>query len=54
MLSSFIEFCTNWIGTDPRWPTIITILLVVLVLVGPRKIITIKKTDENKWTIFLK
>ncbi len=54
MLSSFIEFCTDWIGKDPRWPTIVAILMVVLVLVGPRKMITIKKTGESKWTIVFK
>ena len=52
MLSTLVQFCTQWIGTDPQWPILITILLVILVLVGPRKCMTIKKTGENKWTIF--
>ncbi len=52
MLSSLVQFCTQWIGTDPQWPILITVLLVILVLVGPRKCMTIKKTGKNKWTIF--
>lgn len=52
MLSTLVQFCTQWIGTDPQWPIAITVLLVVLVLVGPQKSITLKKTGENKWTIF--
>ena len=52
MLSTFVQFCIQWIGTDPLWPKIILILIVILVLVGPRRVITIKKKDNNKWTIF--
>ena len=52
MLSTFVQFCTQWIGTDPRWPKIILILIVILVLVGPRRVITVRKKDNNKWSIF--
>ncbi len=51
MLSTLVQFCTDWIGTDPQWPILISILLVILVLVGPRKFITIRKIDKNKWII---
>ena len=53
MLSTFVQFCTQWIGTDPRWSKVILDLIGILVLIGPRKVITIKKKDNNKWTIFL-
>lgn len=52
MLSTLVHFCTKWIGTDPQWPVLLSILLVIFVLVGPRKIITVRKTGENKWTIY--
>lgn len=51
MLSTLVQFCTKWIGTDPQWPILISILLVILVLAGPRKIITVRKIEKNKWTI---
>lgn len=54
MASDFVQFCTTWIGADPRWPRIIVVLLMILVLVGPRKMITIRKTGKNKWTIIFK
>jgi len=52
MLSTFVQFCMRWLGVSPQWPILISVLLVVLVLVGPRKCITIKKVGEGKWTIF--
>lgn len=52
MLSTFVRFCTRWLGVSPQWPILISVLLVVLVLVGPRKYITVKKTGEGKWVIF--
>lgn len=52
MLSNLVQFCTQWIEKDPQWSTFLSISLVILVLVGPRKCITIKKTGKNKWTMF--
>ncbi len=54
MLTNFVQFCTTWLEIEPRWPAIVAILLVILVLAAPRKIITIKKTNNNKWTIFFR
>lgn len=52
MLSTFVQFCEQWIDLDPRWPKIVAVLVIILLLVGPRKIIALKKTAKDKWTIF--
>ncbi|MCI9178259.1 MAG: hypothetical protein HFJ28_06940 [Clostridia bacterium] len=54
MLTNFVQFCTTWLEIEPRWPTIDVSLLVILVLVAPRKVINIKKIKKNKWTIFFR
>ena len=54
MLSTFVQFCTQWLGTDSQWPIVILVLVIILIITAPCKIVTIKKNDENKWTIFLR
>jgi len=52
MLSTLVQFCTEWIGTDySSWSKLLEFLIVLLIIVGPRKILTIRKTGENKWII---
>ncbi len=52
MLSTFIQFCVQWVGADPQWSKLLAFLLVLLVSVGPKKTVTVKKVGKNKWTIF--
>lgn len=52
MLLSLVQFCTKWIGVDPQWPVLISILFIVLILIRPRKNIIVKKIGKNKWTIY--